>query len=207
MKKLSLLLVIAFMTTLFLDSCTVQKRYHRKGFNVNWNHTSIGSKKDKSKISYEAIDEEITEVKESRASENVIENETSDISKESSFDFASSTDEVAILASLPTENKLNTNKRIEIEAEKKSTFDAQKKSIKKNIEVRKKKIVESKNTSNKTMDGLTIILIILCFILPPLAVAIATDLDLKPIIWNLILCFLGVIPGIIHALIHVSRNR
>ncbi|MEN9304375.1 MAG: hypothetical protein RL264_2804, partial [Bacteroidota bacterium] len=31
MKKLSLLLVAGFVTTMFLDSCSIQQRYHRKG--------------------------------------------------------------------------------------------------------------------------------------------------------------------------------
>ena len=47
MKKLGLLFVVAFIASLSLDSCSIQKRYHRKGFTVNWNHTSIGGKKDK----------------------------------------------------------------------------------------------------------------------------------------------------------------
>ena len=64
MKKLSLFLVVAFMSTLILDSCTVQKRYHRKGFNVNWNHTSIGGKKDKKMDAYSSSEEEVAEVKE-----------------------------------------------------------------------------------------------------------------------------------------------
>lgn len=63
MKKLSLLLVVALTTTLFLDSCSVQKRYHRTGFNVNWNHTSIGIKKDRHKIVTEdAVEEEVAEI-------------------------------------------------------------------------------------------------------------------------------------------------
>lgn len=31
---------------LLITSCTVQKRYHRKGFNINWNHISIGNSKE-----------------------------------------------------------------------------------------------------------------------------------------------------------------
>jgi uncharacterized membrane protein YqaE (UPF0057 family) len=207
MKKRGLLLVIVFMSILILDSCTVQKRYHRKGFNVNWNHTSIGIKRDKIKISNETIEEEIVVIKDSKSLENGLKNEVLAYSIEETSDFASSNNEVSILESIKAENKLNTTKSVETKNEKKSTFNSRKKSIRKNLNVRSKQVLESKKTLNSTMDGLTIILIVLCFILPPLAVAIATDLDLKPILWNLIWCLLGVIPGMIHALIHVSRNR
>lgn len=122
MKKLGLYLVIAFLSTLILDSCTIQRRYHRKGFNVNWNHTSIGGKKDKIKVSNETIEEEIVEVKESKTIEKEVKNEVSAYSNETTSDFASTTEEVSILSTLPTENKLNSNKSLEIKNEKKINF-------------------------------------------------------------------------------------
>jgi uncharacterized membrane protein YqaE (UPF0057 family) len=207
MKKLSFFLVVAFMSTLILDSCTVQKRYHRKGFNVNWNHTSIGGKNDKIKASNETVEEEIVEINESKAIEKKIKNEVPTYSNEEVSDLSSTNEEISISISFPDENKLNSNKSLETKNKNNSTFNSQKKSIKKNLESRNIQSFESNETSSKTIDTLTLILIILCFILPPLAVAIATDLDLKPILWNLVWCILGVLPGIIHALIHVSRNR
>ena len=47
MKKFALLLTAAFSMTLILDSCSVQKRYHRKGFTVNWNNASVNMKKNR----------------------------------------------------------------------------------------------------------------------------------------------------------------
>ncbi len=44
-----------------------------------------------------------------------------------------------------------------------------------------------------------ILLIILCFILPPLAVYLATKC-VKTTLINLVLCFLFYVPGLIHAL-------
>jgi hypothetical protein len=108
MKKLSLFLAVAFMSTLILDSCTVQKRYHRKGFNVNWNHTSIGGKKDKNKVSYDSVEEEIAVVKEIKPEVKEVTNVASVYSQESTSDFASISDEISVVASLPTENKLTT---------------------------------------------------------------------------------------------------
>ena len=55
MKKFALLLTAAFSMTLILDSCSVQKRYHRKGFTVNWNNASINMKKNRKVVHSETI--------------------------------------------------------------------------------------------------------------------------------------------------------
>ena len=58
MKKFALLLTAAFSMTLILDSCSVQKRYHRKGFTVNWNNASVNMKKNRKVVHAETIQEE-----------------------------------------------------------------------------------------------------------------------------------------------------
>lgn len=55
-------------------------------------------------------------------------------------------------------------------------------------------------------DTDTLLLVILCFILPPLAVYLKYDEAGKPFIVNIILTLLCGLPGIIHALIHVLRK-
>ena len=55
MKKFALLLTAAFSMTLILDSCSVQKRYHRKGFTVNWNNASVNMKKNRKVVHTETI--------------------------------------------------------------------------------------------------------------------------------------------------------
>ncbi len=47
MKKLFFFTFCAFLFTLFLSSCSVQKRYHRKGFTVNWNQIGFSVKNNK----------------------------------------------------------------------------------------------------------------------------------------------------------------
>ena len=47
MKKFIYLLAFAFVSTIFLDSCSVQKRYHRKGYTINWNHVAFSAKNNK----------------------------------------------------------------------------------------------------------------------------------------------------------------
>jgi len=52
----------------------------------------------------------------------------------------------------------------------------------------------------------TLLLVILCFLLPPLAVYLKYNEAGKPFIVNIILTLLCGLPGIIHALIHVLRK-
>ena len=210
MKKLSLLLVVAFMSTLILDSCTVQKRYHRKGFNVNWNHTSIGGKKDKNKFSYESVDEELAEEKESKATENVVKNEVSTYSNESTSDFASTSDEISIVASLPTENKLitkNQSNEINVFApvnESKEVKVANKK-FKGTIAEMKVKKFQEKGSSIEPWVYLLLILLV------PFGTTISMYLYegswTSRVTVNLILTLLCGLPGLIHALVVIFGNR
>jgi uncharacterized membrane protein YqaE (UPF0057 family) len=48
-------------------------------------------------------------------------------------------------------------------------------------------------------NPMKILLVILCFLLPPLAVYLASK-DVKATLINLVLCFLFYVPGLIHAL-------
>jgi uncharacterized membrane protein YqaE (UPF0057 family) len=52
----------------------------------------------------------------------------------------------------------------------------------------------------------TLLLVILCFFIPPLAVYLKYDEAGKPFIVNVILTLLCGLPGVIHALIHVLRK-
>ncbi|HIP35519.1 MAG TPA: YqaE/Pmp3 family membrane protein [Crocinitomix sp.] len=51
-----------------------------------------------------------------------------------------------------------------------------------------------------------ILLYLLAFFIPPVAVGLVTDWDMGQVVLNIILWALCVIPGIIHALIVVSKN-
>lgn len=210
MKKLSLLLVVAFMSTLILDSCSVQKRYHRKGFNVNWNHTSIGIKKDKNKVTYETVDEEVAEVKEIKVKESVANNEVSAYSNEVSTDFASSTDEISVVASLPTDNKLSSkvdSKEVSIVAPSKNLKETKvsNKKFKGTIAEMKMKKFQEKGSATETWVYLLLILLI------PFGSTISMYLYegswTSRVTVNLILTLLCGLPGVIHALIVILGNR
>lgn len=210
MKKLGLLLVVAFMSTLILDSCTVQKRYHRKGFNVNWNHTSIGGKKDKNKVSYESSEEEVAEVKETKSTVKEVTNVASAYSNEVTTDFASTTDEISLVATVPVENKLNTrneSKEINILAPVSNSKEVKvsNKKFKGTIAEMKMKKFQEKGSSVEPWVYLLLILLV------PFGTTIAMYLYegswTSRVTVNLILTLLCGLPGLIHALIIIFGNR
>lgn len=70
-------------------------------------------------------------------------------------------------------------------------------------------IVEAITTATAPLaadDTEMLLLIVLCFVLPPLAVYLKYNEAGKPFIVNLILTLLCGLPGVIHALIHVLKK-
>lgn len=69
-------------------------------------------------------------------------------------------------------------------------------------------VSQTDNTTavSQTLDFNTFLLYVLCFLLPFLAVGIATGWNLGAVLINILLTIFFVIPGIIHAIIVVSRN-
>ncbi len=61
-------------------------------------------------------------------------------------------------------------------------------------------------TQSGPIDDDTLLLVILAFLLPPLAVYLKYNEAGKPFIVNVILTLLCGLPGVIHALIHVLRD-
>lgn len=64
---------------------------------------------------------------------------------------------------------------------------------------------ESKSSALEDISEMTLLLIILCFIIPPVAVGLATNWEITPLVINILLTFLFWLPGVIHALIVVLR--
>lgn len=207
MKKLSLLLVAGFVTTMFLDSCSIQQRYHRKGLTVSWKNTSIHSKKDKNVKSEVVVNEiETSEVAENRQVEipKITENKSIIVTTNAdSFKETSTETQVVSPEKIDEVQSPKTNTSATTLEEQKNVVSKSKvqketiKSIKK----------EHKKSTSSGSDVPFVLLIILCFVIPPLAVWFATGGDWTPVLWNIVWCVLCGFPGIIHALIHVSRNR
>jgi len=71
----------------------------------------------------------------------------------------------------------------------------------------KKALKEAKKSNSSKGGGVPIaVLYLLCFLFPVIAVGLATDWDLMPMIYNLLWTLLCGIPGVIHAIIVVKRE-
>ena len=211
MKKLGLLFVVAFIATLTLDSCSIQKRYHRKGFTVNWNHTSIGGKKDKKMDSYNSSEEEVAEVKELKSIQKVENNESANTySTIETSDVASTSDDIQSVISLSTDKVFapkNDAKEITVSA---STNDATStkvsaKKFKGTIAEMKQKKYHEKSSLVESWVYLLLILLV------PFGTVISMYLYegswTSRVTVNLILTFLCGLPGLIHALVIIFGNR
>jgi uncharacterized membrane protein YqaE (UPF0057 family) len=219
MKKLSLLLVVALSTTLFLDSCSVQKRYHRTGFNVNWNHTSIGIKKDRHKIVTEgAVEEEVAVI------EKVTPSSVPVVSKEVNVQEVTTPQVVNAYEALEAESTVASNNEVNstfnvasksnvisnenLNLDSKANFKSrltQKIVSKKLSQEMKQKFVVNKSSSTEPWVYLLLILLV------PFGTTIAMYLYegswTSRVTVNLILTLLCGLPGLIHALIIIFGNK
>jgi uncharacterized membrane protein YqaE (UPF0057 family) len=208
MKKLLLaLLVVGFA----ISSCSIEKRLHQKGFNVEWNKNLGSLKKDKKQkqdfVSSE-VEEEIAVV-----SPKTI--KTPSINNSNTI----SVDDVTLIESNETSVLVEENTYNEVNSQESKSINTTK-TEKVNKVIRSPKASSSNEvaSANKTMastklvkkalkdDVPTILLYVLCFFIPFLAVGLATDWDVTAVVINLLLCFLFILPGIIHAIIVVGKN-
>lgn len=202
MKKI--LLVTA--SILFLvSSCTVEKRVYRNGFNVQW-HAMIGhSKKDKNmEISsveeVETVAKVLVPSKDNTNTARVYEMPTQEIITVKQNDEASIQSN-SIATTAPVVNvKGMADQTISVNQNIKQAKQISKQEMK-----ALHKAVKSQKKSDDVPIGL---LYILCFFVPfnLFVVGIVTDWDIPSIVINLLWSLLCGFPGIIHALIMVSRN-
>lgn len=207
MKKLLLaVLVVGFA----ISSCSIEKRLHQKGFNVEWNKNLGSLKKDKKEkqdyVSSEAV-EEIAAVSPKTTKAPSV-NSSSAISVDGVS--LNESNEAPVFIEDNTTNEVNSQE---------SAIVNNTKIGKVNMAIIASKASSSKEVvSNKTMASTKIVkkalkddvpkglLYLLCFFIPWLAVGFATDWDIKTVIINLLWTCLCGIPGIIHAIIIVGRN-
>jgi uncharacterized membrane protein YqaE (UPF0057 family) len=211
MKKLSLFLVVAFMSTLILDSCTVQKRYHRKGFNVNWNHTSIGGKKDKKMDAYSSSEEELAEVKEVKSTSKIeSNNESANYSAVEVNDFASTSDQLESVLNSSTENVLvskNEAKEISISPSVNETNKIKVSAKKFKGTIAKAKLKEFNQKGSLVENWVYLVLILLVPFGTVISMYLYEGSWTKRVTLNLILTLLCGLPGFIHALVVIFGNK
>ncbi len=204
MKKLLLAVLLVGFT---ISSCSIEKRLHQKGFNVEWNKNLGSLKKDKKEkqdfVSSEAV-EEIA----------VVSNKTTKASSVNN-NSAISVDGVTLNESNDASVFVEDNTTNEVNSEVSSVVNNTKTE---KVNSSSKASSSKEVASNKTMNSTKIVkkalkngpstglLYVLCFFIPFLAVGLATDWDVKTVVINILWTFLCGIPGIIHAIIIVGRN-
>ena len=201
MKKIATLFTILFTMILVLDSCSVQKRYHRKGFTVNWNNASVKMNKNRKVVHSESIQkdivvsnskktEKLTKTYQAPAKNYIVHNDTS---HPSAIDLSLNNSEAKIRDKISNkESSTRELSKIEVKSTKKDA-----KAIIKAIKKEQKK--QGANTD-------IVLLVLLAILLPPLAVYLYEGYWTDRCTINLILTLLCGL-GIIHALVVILGNR
>jgi uncharacterized membrane protein YqaE (UPF0057 family) len=203
MKKI---LLVAASILFLVASCTVEKRVYRNGFNVQWHAMNGISKKDKN-VEVNSVEEEIAVAQVIKAPKaNVSTSSTYEAISEESTTTLTQND-VASLEEAPIQNEVksiaNDIKGMAAVTIQNSPKSNEAKQVSKQEMKALRKAVK---TAKKSDDVPVVLLYLLCFIFPFIAVGIVTDWDITAVIVNILWTFLCGIPGIIHALIIVGRN-
>jgi uncharacterized membrane protein YqaE (UPF0057 family) len=208
MKKLLLAVLLVGFT---ISSCSIEKRLHQKGFNVEWNKNLGSLKKDKKEkqdfVSSEAV-EEIAVVSNKTTKASSV-NNNSAISVDGVT--LNESNDASVFVENITSNEVNSEVSSVVNNTKTEkvnrTIITPKASSSKVVASANKTKASTKMVKKALKDEVpTILLYVLCFFIPFLAVGLATDWDVTAVVINLLLCFLFFLPGIIHAIIVVGRN-
>jgi len=200
MKKI---LLITASILFMVASCTVEKRVYRNGFNVQWHAMNGHSKKDKnteitSIEEVETVAKVVISPKENSKTASVYELPNQEV-----VAFAQN-DEASIQAnSVSTTPQVVNVKGMADQTISVNQKNKEVKQISKQEMKALRKVVNSQKQSDDVPVGL---LYVLCFFFPFIAVGIVTDWDISTVLINLLWTLLCGIPGVIHALIIVSRN-
>jgi len=206
MKKIATLFTVAFGMTLLLYSCSVQKRYHRKGFTVNWNNASVKMNKNRKVVHSESIQEDIivsnskkteklTKTYQAPAKNYIVHN---DKSHPSAIDLSLNNSEAKIRDKI-------SNKETSTRELSKKEVKSTRKDTKAIIKAIKKE--QKKQGSNTDIALLLILAIFIPVIGPPFAVYFYEGYWSDRCTVNLLLSLLCFIPGMIHALIVILEGR
>ena len=203
MKNFALLLTAAFALTLLLDACSVQKRYHRKGFTVNWNNASVKMKKNRKVFNSENTEETIVSnsEKKEKLANSYHANRTNDMAAIAAGNTPIAVDGLNRSQETMSSREKTTNTTFSVKELANQNIKSTRKSAKKIIKTIKKE--QKKQGSNTD----TVLLVILALFIPPLAVYLYEGYWTERCTINLILTLLCGLPGLIHALIVVLEGR
>ena len=185
--RIKQLLLLALITIIGISSCTMEKRHYQSGYYIDWKNNAKNTAVERTKA--DNIDK--------------INSKTIDQSP-----FSASLNEDIVLTSSKTSDvatiKTESNSNVVKASEKAKT----KLTVKDKIKVVKAVNNMKKAAKRGDADGVpTVLLFVLAVLLPPLAVGLVTDWELEATLINVALTFLCWLPGIVHAIIIVSRER
>ena len=205
MKKFALLLTAAFSMTLILDSCSVQKRYHRKGFTVNWNNASINMKKNRKVVHSESIQEDAF-VSNTQQKKKLTKNYEMPVSMDMA---SSSVADPSIKNTLPP-----TFEPLMVKNQASTALSVAKEMSKEDIKSSKKaakKIIKAIKKNEKQDAKTDTIIYLLLILLVPFGTTISMYLYegswTGRVTTNLLLTLLCGLPGLIHALVVIFGNK
>ena len=200
MKKI---LLITASILFMVASCTVEKRVCRNGFNVQWHAMNGHSKKDKNT--------EITSIEEVETVAKVVISPKENSKTASVYELPNQ-EVVAVAqndeASIQANSVSTTPQVVNVKGMADQTISVNQKNKEvKQISKQEMKALRKVVNSQKQSDDVPVgLLYVLCFFFPFIAVGIVTDWDISTVLINLLWTLLCGIPGVIHALIIVSRN-
>jgi uncharacterized membrane protein YqaE (UPF0057 family) len=203
MRKYKKLLLIAIVGS-FLFSCSTsnnvvssklfQKRKYQKGWHVN-STNKIDRVKKAEKTEYE---EGLVAQNERVEDEPVQKNERTETKKEVTIQATENKAEVVVNNNVEEQNgtksELKTKKEL-------NNFEAITLEVQSNTNQPIKKEKTDSTQSNNSSGFPMLLLIILCFILPPLAVGLVRGWTVKEFIISILLTLLLWLPGVIYALL------
>jgi uncharacterized membrane protein YqaE (UPF0057 family) len=183
-KHLLFLLLISLIS---ISSCTMEKRHYQSGYYIDWKKNVNNT-----------------------AAERVIPSDLDKINAKTinPSQFSASANEDIILTN-SSNSDFSTFKSEKNISDVKASEKAQSKlTVKDKIKVVKAVNKMKKAAKRGDADGIpTVLLFVLAVLLPPLAVGLVTDWDLEQTLISVGLTFLCWLPGIVHAIIVVSRAR
>lgn len=195
MKNKFMLAVAVLVSATLITSCSIEKRHYMDGYHVEWknkNNKNNNVAAEQKTAQTVAINETAPVVVEQTTAPAV----EAPVQEAAPAVVAQENAVNTVVAKPTVENAVAAAQAVKQEAAKENV--ATKAAVKAAV----KQAEKSSPMSGKPSKG---VLILLCFLLPWLAVGLATGWEVKPLIINLLLS-ITCIGAIIHAIVVVNRN-
>lgn len=195
MKTICKLFYLGIALSVVVSSCTIEKRVYNSGYHVTWKNGKTISEQNE----FEASNRVVSPEEESIETITSIENP----SQKSVIETTKTQTSTLNAKEVNTNNPLNEKEVVSSKSQGNTMSSSKKKTgnIKSSAERLNKTHDQSKNQNDDTV--MLVLLLILCFLIPPLAVGIKTDWEMRKLLISLILTFFFWLPGIIYALLIV----